>query len=158
MTPRLLVLQGAAAAVSLFGYFVITRGGGFGAGRGIATGEALALLSVAALYGWWLAPVAASTSGVRGATLALAVIDVLWVLLGQGVGGLMFCALPFCPDAAPFTDLIRYGSLLLGAAAGWTAWRAYRAAPGPTQWAPVVTAVVLIVVSFALQGANAKFP
>ena len=152
------MFQGAAATLSLFGYLVITRGGGFGSGRGILSGEALALLTVAALYGWWLAPVAASTRGVRGATLALVIIDLLWVVLGQGVAGLVFCAVPVCPDATPWTDIIRYGSLVLGAAAAWTAWRAYRATPGPTQWAPVVTATVLIVVSLALQGANSTVP
>jgi len=158
MTPALLMLQGAAATVSLLGYLVITRSGAFGSGVGMQTGESLALRTTAAVYGWWLAPVAAATGGVRGAALALVIIDVLWVFLGQGVAGLIFCAVPVCPDATPWTDIVRYGSLVLGAAAAWTAWGAYRAMRGPTQWAPVATAVVLILVSFTLQGMNSKLP
>lgn len=158
MTPGLLLLQGAAAASSLFGYVVLIRGGAFGGGQTLTLGAGLTLISIAALYGWWLAPVAAATSGVRGAFLGLVVLDLLWAFLGQGVGGLVFCALPFCPDFAPWSDLVRYGSLVWGGAAAWTAWGAYRAMTGPTQWAVPVTAVILTVISFTLQGFNSSFP
>lgn len=158
MTPKNLLLQGAAATVSLLGWLILAREGVFGSGRQVTAGEGMALLTIAALYGWWLSPVAALTSGVKGAALALVVIDVLWVVLAQGLAGLAFCALPACPTAAPFSDINRYGSVIFGVLAAWTAWRAYRAMPGPTQWAPAVTAVVLIVLSFVFQGANTKFP
>lgn len=158
MSPGTLLLQVGAVAISLFGYLLITRGGAFGSGQQVDLGAVAALLSVAVVYGWWLSPLAAGTAGVRGAFLALSILDVLWVLLGQGVGGLVFCALPVCPDLAPWGDVVRYGSLVIGAAAAWTAWRRYRAMPGPTQWAPAVTALALTVISFALQGANTRFP
>ncbi len=153
MTPVPLTLQGAAAAASLLGYLLIARGGLLGSGTAISPTQGLSLLTIALLYGWWPSAVAAATSGVRGALAALVVIDVVWVALGQGLAGFFFCAFPVCPEAAPFTDIARYGSLLLGIAAAWTAWRAYRSMRGPTQPAPIVTALLLIVLSFALQGA-----
>ena len=157
MTPSVLLLQGAAVTVSLLGYLLLARAA-FASGLRIDAGQGATLASIAILYGWWLSPIAAATSGIRGAFPALVVLDVLWVFLGQGVAGIVFCALPFCPDFAPWSDVVRYGSLVLGAAAAWTAWRRYRAMPGPAQWAPAVTALVLVVISFALQAANAKFP
>lgn len=155
MTPAVLLLQVGAAAISLFGYLLLARGA-FGSGAAVTPGQGLALLSIALLYGWWLSPVAAATGGVRGALLALVIIDVLWVVLGQGLAGLAFCALPFCPDLAPWSDVVRYGSLVLGAAAALSAWRAYRARPGATEWAPALTALVIVIVSFTLQGLNAE--
>ncbi len=157
MTPSMLLLQAAAVAVSLLGYLLVARAA-FGSGLQVDPGQGAALASIAIVYGWWLSPIAAATSGIRGASLALAVLDLLWVFLGQGVAGIAFCALPLCPDFAPWSDVVRYGSLVLGAAAAWTAWRTYRSMTGPTQWAPAISALVLVVVSFALQGANAKFP
>ena len=157
MTPALLLLQGAAAAASLFGYLILARGA-FGTGTQLTLGEGFTLMSIAAVYGWWLAPVTAAATGIRGAFLGLVILDLLWAFLAQGLAGFAFCALAFCPDFAPYGDLARYGSLLFGAAAAWTAWRAYRAATGPTQWAVPVTAIVLSVFSFALQAVNTKFP
>lgn len=151
------MLQGAAVAISLLGYLLLARTE-FGTGYQVTTGQGFALLSVALVYGWWLSPIAAATSGIRGAFLALALLDVLWVVLGQGIAGLIFCALPVCPDFAPWGDIVRIGSLVLGIVAARHAWRAYRALTGPTQWAPAVTALVLIAISFTLQGTNAKLP
>lgn len=158
MTPTLLLLQVAAATVSLLGWLILAREGIFGSGQAITITQGLALLATAAVFGWWLSPVAALTSGVKGAALALVVIDVLWVVLAQGVAGLFFCALPVCPTATPFSDLNRYGSIVFGALAAWTAWRAYRSVPGPTQWAPTVTAVVLIVLAFLFQSTGTTMP
>jgi hypothetical protein len=157
MSTSALLLQVGAVAFSLLGYLLIARAA-FGSGLQVDPGQGATLASIAVVYGWWLSPVVATAAGVRGAALALVVIDVLWVFLGQGVAGLVFCALPACPDFAPWSDVNRYGSLLVGAAAAWTAWRAYRAIAGPTLRAPAVTALVLILISFALQGANAKLP
>lgn len=158
MSSSALLLQVGAVAISLLGYLLIVRGGGFGSGQQVDLGAAGALLSIAAVYAWWLSPIAAATAGVRGAFLALAILDVLWVMLGQGVAGLVFCAFPVCPDLAPWGDVVRYGSLVIGAAAAWAAWRAYRATAGPAQWSPAITAVVLVIVAFALQGANSTVP
>lgn len=158
MSATVLLLQAAAAAFSLLGWLILMRDGVFGLGAGITPGQGMALVTIAAVYGWWLSPVAALTSGIRGAALALVVIDVLWVFLGQGVAGYAFCAFPVCPSAAPFSDVNRLGSVVFGLAAAWTAWRAYRAMPGPTQWAPAVTALALIVLAFILQSANTTVP
>lgn len=158
MTPAVLLLQAAAALFSLLGWLLLVREGAFGSGRSIGLGEGSTLLATAAVYAWWMSPIAALTRGVKGAALALVVIDVLWVVLAMGAAGFAFCAVPICAPQAPFSDIGRYGSVIFGAAAAWSAWRAYRAMPGPTQWAPAVTAVVLIVVAFALQGVNAAFP
>lgn len=158
MTPTLLLLQVAAATVSLLGWLILMREGVFGTGAAITFGQGMALLTIAAVYGWWLSPIAALTGGVRGAALALVVIDVVWVVLAQGVAGYAFCAFPVCPTAAPFSDINRLGSVVFGLAAAWTAWRAYRAMPGPTQWAAPVTALALIVIALAFQGTSATFP
>ena len=158
MTTRLLLLQVDAVAISVFGFLLITRDGAFGSGRQIDVGQGVALLSIGIVYGWWLSPMVAAISGIRGAFLALVVLDVLWVVVAQGVAGLVFCAFPVCPDFAPWGDVVRYGSLVIGGAAAWSAWRAYRAIAGPTQWAPAVTALVLVIVSFAVQAVNTKIP
>lgn len=154
----MLLLQAAAATVSLLGWLILARDGVFGAGRTISAGEGMTLLAVAAVYGWWLSPVAALTAGIKGAALALVVIDLVWVVLAQGVAGFAFCAIPVCPSAAPFSDVDRYGSVVFGLAAAWTAWRSYRRTPGPTQWAAPVTALALIVAALVLQSANATVP
>ena len=148
-----------ALAASLFGYLILVPG--FFASvetKVLGIGGGLTLLTIAALYGWWPVPIAAAATGIRGAYLALVILDVAWALLAQGVAGFAYCAIPFCPEFAPFGDNARYASLIAGAAAEWTAWRAYRAMSGPTQWAPVATAVVLTVLSFAFQAANARSP
>ena len=157
MTPRLLLLQIAALAFSLLGYLLLARAA-FGTGSQVSLGQGATLASIAILYAWWLSPMAAATSGVRGALLALVVIDVLWVFLGQGVAGLALCALPLCPDFAPWGDVVRYGSVVFGAWAAWEARRSYRAMTGATQWAPAITALVIVVASFALQGTNTQLP
>lgn len=144
-------------ASSLFGYLLLARAA-FGSGLRISLGEGFTLLTIAAVYGWWPAAQTAAVTGIRGAWLALVALDLLWAFLAQGLSGFFFCAFPFCPDFAPFSDLARYASLVFGAAAAWTAWRAYRSAAGATQWAPLATALVLTVLSMALQGANTKFP
>lgn len=158
MSTTVLLVQAGAAAVSLLGWLILMREGVFGSGSAITVGQGLALVTIAAVYGWWLSPIAALTGGVRGAALALVVIDLLWVFLGQGVAGYLFCAFPVCPTAAPFSDVNRLGSIVFGLAGAWTAWGAYRAMPGRTQWAPAVTALALIVLAFVLQSANAKLP
>ena len=155
----LVLLQGLALASSLFGYLILVPGFFssvetkiLGAGGGIT------LMTIAAVYGWWPVPIAAAATGIRGAYLALVILDVAWAVIAQGVGGFAFCSIPLCSEFAPFGDIARYASLIFGAAAAWTAWRAYRGASGPAQRQPAVTAVILTVLSFAFQTANARFP
>lgn len=145
-------------AASLFAYFVVTPAFFSSiASKQLSIGEGAALLSIAVVYGWWAIALTSAGSGVRGASLAVAVLAALWALFAQGLAGLAFCAVPFCPDFAPWSDVGRYGSLIAGALATWTSWRAYRTTSGPTQWAAPVTAVVLTAISWTLQGIYGRF-
>jgi len=155
MTPAMVLLQGAAMASSLLGYLILAPG--FFASvssKDVGIAGGFTLLTIAATYAWWPAPMVAATSGIRGALLGLVVLDLAWAVLAQGLAGFAFCTFPFCNELAPYGDLARYGSFVFGLAAAWTAWGAYRRATGPTQWAVPVTAVVLSVLSFAFQGAS----
>lgn len=160
MTLALLVfLQGAALAASLFGYLILSSGFFADVGaKQLGLGGGFTLLTIAAVYGWWPVPIAAAATGIRGAYVGLIILDLAWAVLAQGLSGFFFCAVPFCPDFAPYSDVVRYASLVFGGAAAWTAWRAYRSMSGPTQWAPAFTAIVLTILSFAFQAANARFP
>lgn len=154
MTPTLLLLQGAAVVASLTHLLIDSWLGLFGSGDPISPGEALTLISVALVYGWWLSPIAAATNGVRGAMLALVILAGFWAGFANGLVGLAACFIP-CAGAAPFQDIPHVASLVFGVWAAWVAWRAYRAMPGDTQLAPPVTAVVLVIASFAFQAASA---
>jgi hypothetical protein len=153
VTPRILLLQAAAVAASLLHVLLDVWLGFFGRPPEITVGRALTFLSIALLYAWWQSPIAAATSGVRGAMLALAILAGVWVLLGQGIAGVAYC-FPPCALAAPWADVAHLASLVFGGWAAWAAWRAYRSMSGETQLAPAATAVVLIVITFALQAAN----
>lgn len=156
MTPRLAFLQGAAIAASLFHVLIDAWLGLFGRGQ-MTVGQALMLMSLAAIYGWWPAATAAAATGRRGAMLALAILAGVWAFLGQGLAGLAFCFVP-CGGVPPWGDVSHLASLVFGGWAAMEAWRAYRAMPGPTQVAFPVTAVVLIVLAFALGAAYAVVP
>ncbi len=66
MSVGLLVfLQGAALAASLFGYLILVPG--FFASvetKTLGPGGGFTLLTIAALYGWWPAPIAAAATGI----------------------------------------------------------------------------------------------
>jgi hypothetical protein len=144
-------------AASLFGYMILVPG--FFASvqtKILGAGGGFTLLTIAAVYGWWPVPIAAAATGIRGAYLALFVLDLAWAVLAQGIAGFAYCAIPVCSEFAPWGDVARYGSLIAGIAAAWTAWRAYRRASGPTQRMPVISAVILTVQSFAFQTANSR--
>jgi hypothetical protein len=163
MTPRILLLQGAAIAASLSHSLLDVWIGLFGGPPGDIEGvrifsaavdmtaaEALTLVSFAVLYGWWNSPIASATAGVRGGMLALAVLAFVWAFLANGVAGLGVC-FPPCASASPWHDITHLASAVFGGWAAIAAWRAYRAMPGPTQAAPAVTAVVLVAFSYAMQ-------
>jgi len=158
MTPRILLLQAAAIAASLFHVLIDVWIGLFGASGGVVVAggptltaaQALTLLAFAVLYGWWNSPIAAATAGVRGAMLALAVLAFVWVFLGNGVAGFIAC-FPPCAGAAPWQDAAHLASVVFGGWAAWAAWSAYRAMRGPTQVAPAATAAVLMLASYVTQ-------
>lgn len=158
MTPSVLLLQGAAIVASLFHVLIDVWIDIFGeAEGGIVTGgphmsvaQALTLLAFALLYGWWNSPIAAATAGVRGAMLALAILAGLWTFVGNGIAPLAYCPPP-CPSAFPWHDGAHIASTVFGGWAALSAWRAYRAMPGPRQLAPAVTAVVLMLISYMTQ-------
>lgn len=156
MTPAVLLLQAAAIAASLFHVLIDVIIGlyGFVPGQSsLGLPQALTLLSFALVYGWWPSACAAATAGIRGATLALAILAFVWVFLGNGVAGAIAC-FPPCAGAFPWQDGAHLASAVFGGWAALAAWRVYRAMPGPTQWAPPVTAVVLILFSYLMQAVS----
>jgi hypothetical protein len=82
--------------------------------------------ALAALYWWWTAAIARAASG-RGAELTLALFAGVWVLGGNGVGGLVGCPPP-CPNAWPHQDIAHVASVIAGALAARSAWDAGRQA------------------------------
>jgi len=136
--------------IDLFGS---AEGGIVTGGPHISVAQALTLLAFAVLYGWWSSPIAAATAGVRGAMLALAVLAFVWVFLGNGVTGVLAC-FPPCAGAYPWQDGAHLASVVFGGWAAWAAWRAYRGMAGPTQLAPAITAVVLMLFSYITQATS----
>lgn len=166
MTPAVLLLQAAAIAASLFHVLIDVIIGLFGLAeppraatflgpQSITVAQGLTLVSFAVVYGWWPSACAAATAGIRGATLALAILAFVWVFLGNGLAGMIAC-FPPCGNAFPWQDAAHIASAVFGGWAALAAWRAYRAMPGPTQAAPPVTAVVLILFSYAMQALSFK--
>ena len=130
MTQRMIFLQGAALASSLVHVLIDARIGLFGAGASMTFMQFLAFLVTAALYGWWLAPLAVGIWGTRAAILSLALISGIWTALANGVVGIAACPIP-CAGAAPYQDVAHVASAVIGSAAAWYAWRVYRRTAGP---------------------------
>lgn len=156
MTPGVLLLQAAAIAASLFHVLIDVTIDLYGPAAGSAgsltltAAQALTLLSFALIYGWWPSACAAATAGIRGAMLALAMLAFVWAFLVNGVVGLVAC-FPPCGNAFPWQDASHLASAVFGGWAALAAWRAFYGKIGPVQAAPAVTAVVLMLFSFAMQ-------
>jgi len=153
MTPLLVFLQGLALAVSILQSLIATSVGVFGSGDATTFARSLTLVSLAALYGWWPAAMYAAATGARGGLLALILLDVLVTTLASGLASLYFCP-PACSAMPPLGDIGNFGAIVTGAVAAVATWRAFRASTGPIDWRFPVTAIVLIVLSFALQSAS----
>lgn len=153
MTPLLVVIQGFAIASSVLQQLIATRVGIFGSGDASTLGQSLTLVSFAALYGWWPAAMYAAAMGARGGLLALVLLNLLWTTLGHGLASLFFCP-PSCTAMPPLGDIGNFAAIITGIVASFATWRAFRAATGPIQWQFPVTAIVLIVVCFALSAMN----
>lgn len=149
----MVLLQGMAITSSLFHVLIDAWIGLFRSGPAMTLGQALTFAVIAALYGWWLAPLAVGTWGMRGALLALVVLAGGWAALANGVAGLFVC-FP-CAEAAPYQDIAHIGSLLTGIAAAWYAWVVYRRTAGPVNLWLTSNAVVFVVVAVLLMAANA---
>ena len=149
MTPLLVVIQGLAIASSVLQQLIAMRVGIFGSGDASTLGQSLTLVSFAAIYGWWPAAMYAAATGARGGLLALLLLNVLWTTLGNGLASLFFCP-PSCAAMPPLGDIGNFAAIITGIVASVATWRAFRAATGPIQWRFPVTAIVLIVLSFAL--------
>lgn len=153
MTPLLVVIQGFAIASSVLQQLIATRVGIFGSGDASTLGQSLTLVSFAALYGWWPAAMHAASMGARGGLLALVLLNLLWTTLGHGLASLFFCP-PSCTAMPPLGDIGNFAAIITGIVASFATWRAFRAATGPIQWQFPVTAIVLIVLCFALSAVN----
>jgi hypothetical protein len=153
MTPFLVFIQGLAIASSVLQQLISTRVGIFGSGDGSNLGQSLTLVSYAAIYAWWPAAIYAAATGARGGMLALILLNVIWTTLGDGLGSLYFCP-PSCTAMPPLGDIGNFAAIITGVVAAVATWRAFRASTGPIQWRFPVTAIVLIVISFALSAAS----
>ena len=153
MTPLLVFLQGLALAASIMQTLISTSVGVFGSGDATTLARSMNLVSLAALYGWWPAPMYAAATGARGGLLALILLDVLVTTLSSGLASLYFCP-PSCQAMPPLGDIGNFAAIVTGAVATIATWRAFRASTGPIDWRFPVTAIVLIVLSFALQSAS----
>ena len=120
----------------------------FGAGKTMSLTQAFLVFVLAGLYGWWAAALAGAAQGERGLTLALLIVAVVWVALGNGVAGLVGCA-PLCPNATPSQDVTHVSSLVFGALAAYADWQLFRTQTGPVR-APFVTTAVLFLVALAI--------
>ena len=153
MTPLLVLVQGLAIASGVLQQLIGTRIGLFGSGDASTLGQSLTLVSYAAIYGWWPAAMYAAAKGARGGLLALIVLDVLWTALGDGLASLFSCP-PACAAMPPLGDIGNFAAIICGVVAAVATWRAFRAATGPIDWRFPVTAIVLVVISFALSATN----
>ena len=153
MTPLLVLIQGLAIASSVLQQLIGTRVGLFGSGDASTLGQSLTLISFAAIYAWWPAAMYAATTGARGGLLALILLDVFWTTLGHGLASLFSC-LPACAAMAPLGVIGPVAAIITGVVAAVATWRAFRASTGPIEWRFPVTAIVLIVLSFALSATN----
>jgi hypothetical protein len=84
------------------------------------------LLLISLIQVWWCVSLAAGALGNGGGVASAAVLGLGWTLLTNG-SAIVFC-LPFCPYAAPMSDVGHVGSIVFGllapAVAIWSLWRA----------------------------------
>ena len=104
----------------------------------------------AALYGWWGWSLASAAAGQRSYLASVVVLTVGWALAGNGL--VIVACPPPCPGGLPHQDIVRVGSLVLGAVGGFAAWIAVRDQPGSIGWGPAATALGLLIAAFALEG------
>lgn len=119
-------LSVVALSVSLTHTFIDLFIGLYGSGSTMNLLQAGLIAALATLHGWWAAAIARAASG-RGAELTLALFAGVWLLGGNGVGGLVSCP-PSCPNAWPYQDVAHVASVIVGALAIHLAWRARRQA------------------------------
>lgn len=124
MSLPLVFIVGAAFAASLTHQFIDLFIGLYGSGRAMSVAQALFLLILAALYGWWAALFAGTARGDQGAATAQLLLCAVWVTFGNGIGGLVGCPIP-CANAFPYQDVAHLGNIGLGAGASVALWRAY---------------------------------
>ena len=151
----MLALQAAALVASLLHALVDVWIGLFGGDRAIRPGEAATLVSIALLYGWWA--LLFSFAGRRDALWGLLALACVWAALANGAVGIAFCP-PTCAGAAPLGDVSHFSSLVFGAWAALATGRAVPHAPGPRGFGVLAVSVLLIALSFALQGMNYTLP
>ena len=122
----MIALSVFALSVSLTHTFIDLFIGLYGGGAEMNVLQAGLIAALAALHGWWAAAIARVASG-RGGELTLALFAGVWLLGGNGVGGLVGCP-PACPNAWPYQDVAHVASVIVGALAARSAWGARRQA------------------------------
>jgi len=121
-----IALSVVALSVSLTHTFIDLFIGLYGSGAQMNLPQAGLIAALAALHGWWAGAIARAASG-RGAELTLALFAGIWLLVGNGVGGLVGCPPP-CSNAWPYQDVAHVASVIVGALAARSAWGARRQA------------------------------
>jgi len=119
-----IALSVVALSVSLTHTFIDLFIGLYGSGAQMNLPQAGLIAALAALHGWWAGAIARAASG-RGAELTLALFAGIWLLVGNGVGGLVGCPPP-CSNAWPYQDVAHVASVIVGALAARSAWAGRR--------------------------------
>ena len=122
----MIALSVVALSVSLTHTFIDLFIGLYGSGAQMNLLQAGLIAALAALHGWWAGAIARAASG-RGAELTLALFAGIWLLVGNGVGGLVGCPPP-CSNAWPYQDVAHVASVIVGALAARSAWAGRRQA------------------------------
>lgn len=144
MTVRMIAVQGYALSASLLHVLIDAHLGLFGAPPAVTFVQAVAFAFIAALYGWWMAPLAVGIWGTRAGLLSLALLAGIWSFIVNGVVGIVACPIP-CAAAAPYQDMAHLANIALGGAGAWYAWRVFRKTSGPiTPTRTLTTTVVLL--------------
>ena len=123
--PLWLWLSLAAMAVSTMHILLDFGVGLFPMEGALAPAVAAVVLLIAFIQVWWAVSLAAGARGAGGGVASAAILGLGWTLLTNG-SAIVYC-LPFCPYAAPLSDIAHIGCLVLGiaapAAAIWALWR-----------------------------------
>src|SRR5215210_234398 len=95
--------------------------------------QAANLFFTSLVYGWWIYSAAVAATGDKPALVSALVIAVLWAFLWNGVVGLAVSPPP--SSAFPYQDIAHTSSIVFGAGASASIWRASRSLDAEVSWA-----------------------
>ena len=150
MSPLTILVAAAALTASLAHVLIDQFIGLFGSGQSMSPTQAMYVIAVAALYGYWAALFAGAARSDGGMATALIILTVTWAALLNGAAALASCPPP-CAGAAPYQDLTHALSFALGVLAAYVLWRSFRGSLGAFLSTPSVTVSALLLVTLATQ-------